>query len=212
MRRVKQPNDLVVSMTLAEIFLLLLIVGWYGARLESEAIGTSAKRPVDVVERELSEVKAKLDDLSQAHRRLVAQVREYKRLLNYFQVLLRSPEPFSNEDAIAAALKRYGEDARRGKPSCREANVLLTATVSNGRVSGTTLQMFDSIPAGTVLRGDGVNAFLGRLDRFYRGEAAKGTECAFDYTLGWRTDADYRTGRQFFERFFYLARERRLDE
>ena len=35
-------TDVVIGMTLAEVFLLLLIVGWYGSRLESEEKGSGA--------------------------------------------------------------------------------------------------------------------------------------------------------------------------
>ena len=51
----RHKNELVIGMTLAEVFLLLLIVGWYGSRLESEAVGGKPGTPAEVLEKQLRE-------------------------------------------------------------------------------------------------------------------------------------------------------------
>lgn len=198
-------------MTLAEVFLLLLIVGWYGSRLESEAAGYSTPRPAAVVEKELIEAKSALARSEAENRRLQLQVREFEALLEHLASLVKARGPLDTQQAITDAVKKFGADARRGKPGCRVSNILLSAVVADGQMSATLHQTVQGYAAESVLSGRRLERLLADVSAFYRERRSDGSECVFDYNLRWRTDADYRMGRQHFERYFYLARERRVE-
>ena len=212
-------SDLVLSMTLAEVFLLLLIVGWYGLRLESEAASSNEPSPQAVLANELKRVKMDLQRAEDARRAAEQQLEEHQRILKWLQSVLALPasprDPLNAQQSLDIRDKRIRDEARRGKPVCAPSNQLIQVVADDDAVSVTMLDNFDGdgrqFAQGVTLTEDAeIDSFLRAIDAFYANRRQKQGTCAFDYALDWRTDRDYRTARQRFEGYFYPAGMRQL--
>jgi len=205
-------------MTLAEIFLLLLIVGWYGMRLESENASLEPPAPEAVLREDLRRAEEAAERAENARRELEARVTEHERILVWLQQHYGGG-PIADFDTlkklIAAREDRIRNEARRGKPVCAAANVLVRAVVDNGAVGLVLLEDFEHekyrVPKNTGLdEGSALNDFLAVVQGVYAARRQAGADCVYDYELRWRTDTDYRVARQRFERYFYPARVTQL--
>lgn len=212
----RSRNDLVIAMTLAEVFLLLLIVGWYGSRLESESVGHGQERPVDVVEHELEDAKQKLHAVEQQLQNERGRNQQMQRILDWLAKTVNFGKPIDSIPAAEAAMERFKAEARRGKPSCEPTNVLIDVIADRESTAVTLLKEFVTATrdyrAGQVLKSaSDIETFLQEVDRYYGSKRKQGQDCVFDYSAAWRTDSDYRATRQMFEQHFYPARIRVLN-
>jgi hypothetical protein len=209
-------NDLVLSTTLAEVFLLLLFVAWYGVSAVSAGPGSLAQLQRDN-ERLTSE-------LSNANKELV-DLRPLKTRVQFLQEILKivkaedpkGPVPESIDDWVRW-LKTHDEhvaqNAKRGSPMCNAgANVIVVARVFDGAVTVTVLRDISveiksavTYQTGQELSGPAIEQFLASIARFYDERHRHGDDCRYDYRLEWSTDNDYRFGREHFEQpYFYPA-------
>ena len=210
MKRARSTSDLVIGMTLAEIFLLLLIVGWYGSRLETEAKGAGPERPYAEIARELEAAKKQLESSlieAEAQRRRNDQM---QRILDWIAKTINFGAPIDSVDTAGKAIERARNEARRGKPSCQSSNVIVDVVSDNDVLKVTLLQSFPG-SSGSYNRGlvigsaSELDRFLSFVESYYTQKSGDGQDCRFDYSASWRTDSDYRTVRQTFESYFYPA-------
>jgi plasmid stabilization system protein ParE len=209
-RHSSSRSDLVIGMTLAEVFLLLLIVGWYGSRLESEERGGSSGLPATVPRSELEDAQRRL---TEAESRLADAKRKYEqleRILDWIAKTAGLPRPIHSVKDAQEAVDRIRDEAKRGRPACRiDNNILVDVEADAGRVVATVHQEFShrgtSYTAGQLLRTDAeIHRFLNDVNAYYEARKIDSqSNCVFDFALMWRTDRDYRTSRELFERYFY---------
>ncbi len=208
-------NDLVIGMTLAEVFLLLLIVGWYGSRLESEETGREPLTPAEVLEQELKEANHALEQAKQEQQRLENKLHEFERILDWLGEHLGAPRPIRDIPSVNVALRDYTFGVKRGKPLCEAQNTLVHVEADDDRLTVTLHQPFKvenvSFDANQALtERQEIERFLGSVEKYYSQRRAFGRDCAFDFTLAWRTDHDYRVAKKKFEPYFYPAGDRQL--
>jgi hypothetical protein len=213
-RRGPLTNDLVIGMTLAEIFLLLLIVGWYGSRLESEEEGREPLTPAQVLAEELKAAKQELELQKQRSERLQSTVRELEGILDWLGQRLGAKRPIRDVPTAGGALGDYTAGLKRGKAVCDSENVLIHVIRDSERLTATIRHQFavdgSTFTAGQTLDEPEIDRFLLAVQHYYSEQRATGRECAFDYTLAWRTDRDYRVAKRKFEPYFYPAGDRPL--
>ncbi len=200
-------TDLIIGMTLAETFLLLLFVVWYGhtAILRQDPAARMKER-LTWLEHE----NERLDkELKQAN----GQIADLKWRLDWWR---------QNFPAVVEGTS--GEEARqaasRGHPKCQQNNILVHASVCYGQISMTWLTespefskwLADSgrpqPTVGVTISGLGAiqSVLTGIRDYYSYTGNNTGTECRFDYRLTYGSDGDYRYARQqLFERVFYPA-------
>jgi hypothetical protein len=189
---------MVISMTLAEIFLMLVFVVWYGFTPEA----SENARLVDTVatlRRNLALTEAKLAKAQ-------ATVDQQRALLDWWRT--RHPREAEFEG------KSAGELGGSGFPKCdRNGNVIAEASVLAGAVSVGILQRPAALAqwfetsgrrypdVGTTLTDAGeVRGFLATVGAYYADNA-----CRWDYRLLHQTARDYMDGRKMFEGVFYSA-------
>lgn len=204
-------SDLVIGITLAEVFLLLLIVGWYGSRLESES-PVGPEGPAGTVPRAtFDDVVRREKDAQEALQKERDKYRQLERILEWIAKTAGIPGTIRDLDDAKKALDKVQHDAKRGRPACQEQNILVDVVAADGSVEVRLRQSFAFGAAryqeGQVLRsGDEVRHLLQFIDDFYTTQRlAKQSDCVFDYSLTWITDLDYRSAREVFERYFYPA-------
>ncbi|HLG54934.1 MAG TPA: hypothetical protein VI485_06360 [Vicinamibacterales bacterium] len=195
-------TEMVISMTLAELFLMLLFVVWYGfTPLSGDA---ELARLMDTV--------AKLDaDLKAAQKKVAensVEIADLSARLKWWQS--RHPDEVVNE------LKSTGDGSKgRGHDKCDESNnVLVEASVQQGDVSlrvlarpDTLAKSFDDMgvpyPAVKVWLSEA--DMRGFVDTVRRVNA--GAECRWDFRLYYDTKVDGFDGLERFQTAFYLARK-----
>jgi hypothetical protein len=177
-------DNLVLSMTLAEIFLLLLFVVWWSSQVPFVIDGQTLTS-VQMQERN-KELRTKVDTLTTDNARLARELGVLKRLLAIGDSVPVEKFPGAVQDALDAA--------RRGHPKCAEQNVLVDVRMENGVARMTFLQQnAEVLPAlskrsgnrfpvtGVVRTGDRRGAWDG--EQGHRDRRARGSE-SFDYHLG----------------------------
>jgi len=196
-------------MTLAEVFLLLMFIAWYG--VASVSSGSGSIRELQILVEKLS------SDLKEAKQAAdgASQLREtnkfLKEILDAVGQQLGVPTPTSVDDALAKlrAHDKYVEQvARRGSPPCVTQNTLGRARMISGDPEFLMIQKFESsglvFEAGETLQERRLSELFTAVAKYYEQRRAKHTECRFDYRLEWVTDGDYRAGREQFEQpYFY---------
>lgn len=212
---------MIIGMTLAEVFLLLLVVGWYGSRLETEATTHRPTDPANVLQQELDDARESLKKEQQNSTVLQTTIRNYEKTLDWLGEHLsagRSTPPAPIRDIATAqkALGDYTVGLKRGKPVCADKNVLVEVVADNvANNENFALQILQPFESGDLKYvGNGqesvtgqtdVDHFLSAVGSYYSTHA-----CAFDFHLSWRTDHDYRTAKEKFDPFFYPAGNRQL--
>ncbi len=209
-------TELIISMTLAETFLLLLFVVWYGL-----AKDVSPKPP--------SLLELKVKDLENKVHKLEGEIAEDKKKDEDLETRLKFWREHYNMDIpgtreqITIFVKQYLAEQGRGHPRCQENNVLVQVAV----IGGQTRMEFvtESAPLAQFLTAEGISnhrvggvvtdagrieAFLAAVSNFYKARNAGKKECRFDYQLMYATKEDYYDGRERFERYFYPARIRQV--
>jgi hypothetical protein len=207
-------------MTLAEIFLLLLIVGWYASRLESESLGTDPGGPIAQLSKQLEETKKQLARAEAEKQAQESLNRQLEGILEWIAKTVGFAKPIDSVEDAKRALEEYGDavarEARRGKPKCRPDNILVDVLADAGAVSVTLRQGFANAsaaysPGQRLSDRTQINGLLSAVERFYNDPGRQEPAgCVFDYSLSWRGDSDYRSGREQFERYFYPAGLRQI--
>ena len=206
-------TDLVIGMTLGELFLLILFVVWYS---HGPGAGPNWKQIAADQRREIEALRSQLD----ANK---ARIAELEKIEDLWQRNFGISPPTTLQQLTDALKTPQGQPVRtellRGFPRCdQNDNTLIEAALQNGqtelRIREPIASLHDwgqsagvKLPsAGAVLRGDlAAETFLFNLGRFYSHEKAISKPCRFDYRLYWTTDADYRIGRERLERYLYPA-------
>lgn len=202
-------GDLVISMTLAETFLLLLFMVWYSSRPSMQT-----QDPCNILEAEIQRLNAKIQNLENEKTSLQLALDDLNRRLEFWRKTFGRLPPGSPEE-----FREFTVDLGRGKPKCQVENVLVEVFVVNGATSmkvlaecpGLTEQLRESqinFAAGNELRTPReIAALLRRVSTFRKNT---GEECRFDYRLRYATAEDYYIGRERFERYFYPAGHSRV--
>lgn len=208
-------TDLVIGMTLAELFLLILFVVWYshgpGAGKDWKQIAAEQQQQIDRLTSQVA-----LDQ---------TKIAELERIENFWRINFSTSPPTSVQQVTDALKSQRGAPIRadllRGFPKCgQDDNTLVEAALQNGRtelrirepIGSASLKEWAAatgvkLPlSGTVLAGDpATNDFLAVLQAYYAHANAASKPCRFDYRLRWTTDTDYRIGRERLERYLYPA-------
>jgi hypothetical protein len=211
MERTPVKTDLIIGMTLAEIFLLLLFVVWYS---QGAGSGPEWKKIAESRQLEVASLKAALSKAQQ-------DVAKLERIREFWRSNFGVDPPASAAELAdfgrTPAGKKFGEELARGYPKCEDNNVLTDVSMLDGAVNltVTTSARFSAwsrnaavnIPRqGQVLTDrQEIAAFLRSVALFYESARIAQSNCRFDYRLRYATDHDYHEGRQTFEVLFYPA-------
>ncbi|MEM4283835.1 MAG: hypothetical protein QXS96_05025 [Candidatus Caldarchaeum sp.] len=203
----RERTGLIINMTLAETFLLVLFVIWYGhtAILRQDPLAPIMER--------LARLEKENERLTKELKQANDQVADLKRRLELWHRLTGFENPPTPEEFI-----EWRKEACRSHPKCEQNNVLVHASVVQGQASMVLLT--ESPRLSKWLRDSGrprpptgvritdmrtIQAFLDAVRDYYANERAHGAECRFDYRLTYGSKEDYYDGRELFERYFYPA-------
>jgi hypothetical protein len=203
-----ERTDLVISMTLAEIFLLILFVIWYGY---SNVLGMPDENAL--LKEQLNRFQNENERISKELKQAQNEIADLQRRLDIWRNLTGFDDPPSS-----TKFQEWVKEACRSNPKCEENNVLVHATVIRGQISMKLLtqsprlsEWFSNngypLPIVNVNITDLniIKTFLDRVHDFNSSTNQEGTECRFDYRLTYGSKEDYYDGRELFERYFYPA-------
>jgi hypothetical protein len=196
---VRSHRDLVLAMSVAEIFLLLLFVVWIASQAQAG--------PLDI--EQLKKQVAKLQKESEEHQSQIQNLLAWKSAYEAFIVSLGQPVPKSIEDV----LQRTKQNATRGGndfPPCSEkTNRVMAVRVANGAVQLRVLGSVSALPFadGQIIEGNDVDVAVKAVTAYQNANS-----CRFSYRFEFGSDADYRSGRQRFDRIFYPGGEAQVSE
>jgi hypothetical protein len=202
-------NDLVISMTVAEIFLLLLFGVGYGYRHQLEG-----DNQIERLKDEVGQLRAEKGNLSRALTESKLQIVDLQKRLTIWRMLFPHMAP---EKTPGISASDVCKEACRSHASCDLGNnVLVDATVVQGHISIRVLLESERLKtwyeannlpypaAGSEINSPAaIQAFLGNLTRFYRDSAATGPTCRYDYRLHYASKVDGWDGRALFEKYLY---------
>jgi hypothetical protein len=202
---IRRRTDLVLSMTLAEIFLLLLFLVWLGnvgqGVNDPELRVLQLEREREALQKENNQQKQRLEELTDEVSRLGLTVAAFRKALGI-------EEPVDRPEQVPGAVA----DAKRGSPRCFPNNVFAHVTLEDGIASLRVTAASEivqavgaTVKAGEIVRDErAIESLMSEIRRFY---SSRPKECRFDYTLFYKTKADYHDGRQQFEQrgVFYAA-------
>jgi hypothetical protein len=204
-------------MTLAEVFLLLMFVAWYGVAAATSEPGIVRELQL-TVERLTKDLKVAREATAKAQK-LEETNRYLREILDAVGRYIGAPVPTSVGEIkkwLEEHDKSVAQAAKRGSPPCSMTNNIVgVARVKTGDVELQLSQAFpqfgQGLEADAILRADQLRSFFGNVLAFYDRQKQRGNDCRFDYRLEWVTDADYRSGREQFEQpYFYPAGIRRV--
>src|SRR5690349_19085996 len=126
----RRRGDIVLSMTLAETFLLLLFLIWLG----DVARNAGEQPPSDpsVMKLEIDRLNAENKKLTAESKILATTVQQLRLIVDAFRKSLGIPEPITSPEQVPIAVKVAAEAARRGAPKCAPDNVFARVTVRDG--------------------------------------------------------------------------------
>lgn len=204
-----ERTDLVISMTLAEIFLLLLFVIWFGY---SQILGSPDDR-ARLLER-AKRLEQENESLQAELRETNSQIDALKKRLEAWRIITGFDQPPSS-----TGWDEFKEEVCREMPKCADENVLVAAEILNGCLTMSVVENCPELRSWVTTQGysyptigsaicsrDSILDFLERVREFYSESKSAGGECRFDYALTYRTKEDYFDGRELFERYFYPAK------
>jgi hypothetical protein len=207
-------------MTLAEIFLLILFVLWYS---QGAGAGPDWKRLAEERQKEINSLKAEVEQQKQ-------DVMKLKAIEKWWEENYGTRDIPTSTEQLRSALdtpqgKKLIEEMKRGFPRCAEDNILIAVFETDG---ATEIRIEDPVnglqtwansagvripAAGDVLRNRaGIDSFLQSVSTFYENGRLATRPCRFDYKLTYKTAEDYKEGRETFEKYFYPAGIKALDE
>jgi hypothetical protein len=211
-QRTATSSDLVIAMTLAELFLLMLFIVWSGSveglqgdQLDWKSVAEERDHRIKEIEEELARQRTQIADLE----RRLAFWRTYfgvdaPRTVNELIAILQGPKG-----------KPIIEAAGRGFARCEENNALVHVYVVNGTVrmeiisNSARLHQWGQgrhvgISAGdTLIDWLAVRNYVGVIRQFYDAQAVP---CRFDYQMTYGTKEDYYDARVELESAFYPGR------
>ncbi len=206
-------TDLVISMTLAETFLLLVFVVWYGVTPHSRAKNDDTTPP----EVQIARLQARVAVLESENAKLKSNLEKAQTALDWWRTQFPQAIPWEGTRMGPGEVKNV--ICGSGRPPCqRDDNVLVTGSVVNGGVS---VKIMTECPALTTSMGDWGASHLQRgtvltnpadLQEFFEGVRryrinlnGKESECRFSYRFSYCNYKDYFDGRELFEKYFYGA-------
>jgi hypothetical protein len=199
---VDRRSDIVIGMTLAEVFLLILFVVWLSTAIDVSSDG-NPEAPIDpeALRATVAKLQERLRSLERDKEDLRARVEALRDMLDAHDI---------TDEALREALQRRIQEAKRGSPVCLTDNVLVHVSRTDGVDVLTVRQDTQSLlpggrwAAGAQLQDEReIQEFLQAVQIYYH-QAQK--KCRFDYRLTYKTDADYRLGRTRYEsQTFYNA-------
>lgn len=196
----RDTSELVVGMTLAEIFLFVLFVVWWSNTATTVEGGAPPTPTIDELQSEIQILKGQVAQLSKENQ-------DFKTTIEALRAMLKPSD--NSFVAWAEALKRRDEEvatiARRGAPKCAEANMLVHIRAINGTVEliltedAAALAKVGSWNPGQRLTDEAMIATLLRdINVYSRAEA-----CRFDYRLTYATEVDFHDAKLRFEAYLY---------
>jgi hypothetical protein len=204
-----ERTSLIISMTLAETFLLLLFVVWYGYTSILGNLDSNA-RIKEQLERFIKENKQLKNEINQTQEQIAA----LKRRLDLWHRITG----FDNPPSISE-LTEWRKEACRSHPKCSNDNVLIHAYVCKGKqwivleTESPELKQwigdagYNLPPIGVpITNPERIQAFLSMIQDYYTAKKKEDDECRFDYYLTYESKEDYYDGRELFEHYFYPAR------
>jgi hypothetical protein len=202
----RTKGELIISMTLAETFLLLVFMIWYSIRPKVPPVPPT---PPEVI-------MAENERLKKENLALKSELADIHERLEWWRKHFDQPVPGSPEE-----LKRFLFEVGRGRPKCQEDNVLVEVALINGTTTLRILannpslrealvaEQIDIRPGATITAAAEIEALLREVRAFRKGPGREG-ECRFDYRFTYATVEDYYQGRERFEQYFYTAGRRRV--
>ena len=218
----RNSSELVISMTLAELFLLILFVVWYGVK----------PPPPPPPPRPEAALRAEIVKLERETSRLQTDLADRERRLEYWRRTFNRDLPGSDPEVWEAFLEyldSHPEKAKtlvaylgRDNPPCLpepRGNTLLYVEVIDGRTQVEVLR--EPVKLNETLRASGVAPIIkgqvvtdpDRIDALLAASTkstilrnGKAVACRFDYSLTYGSDEDYRRARTKFEKYLYPAR------
>jgi hypothetical protein len=206
-------TDMVINMTLAEIFLLLLFFGWlWKEPIDPSAENTVLKDKIGRLEKQIDSIKINLKIAND-------EIKDLNKRLDWWRSI--SPQLQSSELLLSPteAKKEMG----RGSPKCQDDNLLINVTIIRGEQSivwitksPTFTKWIENTGRVHPLFGVRISEktkiyeFLKLVKDFYEYNKKNGSKCRFDYSLNFDSDSDYYLGRTLYEEYFYAAEIKRI--
>jgi hypothetical protein len=206
-------TDLVISMTLAEIFLLLLFVVWWGV-VPHGVEPTPEHLQIVQLRSEIEDLRRQICDITSQRDTFKTKADDLERQMEWFKANYGMPPPSSPGEN-----RKFLLAVGRGKPPCQDDNNLLaSASVIDGHPTikiitaapGLIAAMGDwgriHLAVGSELSdGDDIDHLLSGISRYRVSINNEQHECRFDYRLVYGTYKDYYDAREKFEKQFYSA-------
>lgn len=190
-------QDLIIGMSLAEIFLLLLLIVWWSSRLETDAAGGATVENINL-KAENQRLTKRVTELETALNVAQARIKEVEDILEFVRNMVQASS--ATKEKLEDAYKKRLQDAKRGFPKCREANTLIEVRAADGEFAVVMLDDLDRFKKGQSILGESALVLL-----LQRAREASG-QCRFDYRLTYGSKADYHDARELFEKYFYPER------
>lgn len=200
-----RSGELVISMTIAEIFLLLLFTAWY-ATAEPPPNGPPT----------IALLKAEIAKLKEENKALNAKIAELEKRLEFARQLIGARD--TTPQAMGEAFGDKISAAKRGSPKCVAENTIAEIQAVRGTVA-VKLKIRDKDAAdyfsgagvavrdGHILESENeINKLLGAVTKYYSSHS----ECRFDYRLIYSTPEDFHDAKLRFEWYFYPAGQERV--
>lgn len=134
-------TDLVIAMTLAETFLLLLFVVWYSV------VRAAGDKPPDIWMKLAEERQQKIQQLQNQLAERDKRIAELDALLNWWHTEFNADPPQSRKDLVKILQSPQGKavlaDVGRGYPRCEDQNTLVHASIVRGAV---TMELLSDSP------------------------------------------------------------------
>lgn len=210
----RDRRELIIAITLAETFLLLVFLVWYvspaGELPDWKTTAEQRQKEIERLRLEIARLKRQIEKLNQ-----------------WWQTNWGVDCPASKAELLSVLRTREGKailaEAGRGYPPCEESNVLIEAEVRHGAVravygaAAETLQNWLRSQRGgrrldepPLEDWESVTRIATLAREFYAWRARLGAPCRFDYNLKYLTKEDYHDGRVLLEANFYPAAIRRV--
>jgi hypothetical protein len=187
----RHRRDLVMAMSVAEIFLLLLFVIW---------VTSQAKEgPLDI--EQLQDKVTKLEATVKIHEETIRDLEAWKSAYEAFIESLGQPKPKTVKELIERTERNGNGNGGDDLPKCSPSgNRLITARVTDGVSRITIVNDYATFPyrVGQVFEGDEINQVILAAVRIQ-----DANRCRFHYRLEFASASDYLLGRRRFGTVFY---------